>query len=88
MNILDKIKNDHQNKSEQVRKLKKKLKNRIPISKVKEMLSLEKRNEVNSNHYAGWSNFDDEGYDRACVKREARIELLEQLISMHEKKVN
>lgn len=86
MSIFDKIRADHEAKSEQLRKLKHKLKNRVPISKLKEMLALEKRFEVNSNDYMGWSDFDDEGYERACVKRDARIELLEQLILEHEKK--
>lgn len=85
MNVLDRIKIDHKNKSEQLRKMEKKLKNRIPISKVKEMLEHEKHYEVNSNNYMGWSDFDDEGYAKACAKKEARIELLEQLVKQFDK---
>lgn len=85
MGVFDKIRADHKAKSEQLRKMKHKLKNRVPISKLKEMLALEKRYEVNANHYKGWSDFDDEGYERACVKKEARIELLEKLILDYEK---
>lgn len=63
-----------------VKTLKKKLKNRIAISKLEEMLIHEKRNDVDPNHYTGIYEFDDEGYGKAIAKREARIELLEEII--------
>lgn len=80
MSISDKIKADHQVKSKKLRRLKKKLKNRIPISKLQEMLKHEKRYNVNPSDFTGWSDFDDEGYTIACAKKEAKIELLEQII--------
>ncbi|HDR7066918.1 TPA: hypothetical protein QCW42_004024 [Bacillus cereus] len=75
-----KIVQDHKKKSDIVRTLKKKLKNRIAISKLEEMLAHEKRNDVDPNHYTGIYEFDDEGYGKAVAKKEARIELLEDII--------
>ncbi|UGO50912.1 hypothetical protein PQE70_gp059 [Bacillus phage vB_BanS_Nate] len=80
-----KIWKDHMAKSDMVRVLKKKLKNRISINTLKEHLAWEKKYEVDARNYDGWEEFDDEGYARAVAKKETRIELLEQLIRLKER---
>lgn len=80
----DKIIEDHARKSKQVRELKKTVKrmavNKVSIVLLKQKRALEVQKEVDARDYQGWDNFDDEGYARAVAKREARIELLNELI--------
>lgn len=80
-----KIWKDHKAKSDMVRVLKKKLKNRISINTLKEHLAWEKEHKVDVRAYDGWEEFDDVGYGKALAKKEARIELLEQLIRIKER---
>uniref|UniRef100_A0AB39C7G0 Uncharacterized protein n=1 Tax=Bacillus phage KoopaTroopa TaxID=3234046 RepID=A0AB39C7G0_9CAUD len=79
------IANDHKVKSDMVRVLKDKLKNRISINTLKEHLAWEKKHEVDARNYDGWEEFDDVGYGKALAKKEARIELLEELIRLKER---
>ena len=76
----DIIQADHKRKSAQLRKMKKKMKRRIPISKLEERLAQEKNSNVDWRDYRGWNGVDDHAYGRAVGQREARIELLEELI--------
>lgn len=76
---------DHKAKSDMVRVLKKKLKNRISINTLKEHLTWEKEHEVDARDFVGWCEFDDEAYGKAVAKKEARIELLEKLIRLKER---
>lgn len=84
VSITDKIKKDHKRKSDQVKELRKSLKNKtkntIPLAKLKDMLAKTKRYEVDARDYDGLNHFDDAGFDRADAKRDARIELLEEII--------
>lgn len=80
MGIFDKIRADHKIKSEQLRILKKKMRNRVPISKLEEMLAHEKRNNVDWRDYHGWGGVDDEAYSKDVARHEARVGLLEELI--------
>lgn len=80
LGIFDKIRADHKKKSEQLRVLKKKMKNRIPISKLKEMLAHENRYKIDWRDYHGWNGVDDNAYSRDVARQEARVELLEELI--------
>lgn len=74
---------DHKVKSDQVRVLKKKLSNSVPVGKLQEMLAWEKKFEVQSSHYMGLDTFDDAGYGQAVARREERIKLLEKLIEQY-----
>lgn len=78
MNNLEKIKIDHTRKSNQVKKLKEKLKRNLPLAKLENLLSIEERNEINWKDYY----YDDEGFSRDSIKKEARIELLKDLIKI------
>lgn len=84
MNILDKIKEDHKKKSAQIRKLKKTLKYKtkttITLEKLRYMLSQERRHVIDYKDYDGFYGIADKGYVEDCTKREARIELLEEII--------
>jgi predicted outer membrane protein len=80
MGVFGKIRADHEKKSKQLRELKKKMRNRIPISKLKEMLAHEKRYKVNWQDYHGWNGVDDDAYSIDVARQEARIQLLEELI--------
>lgn len=77
---LETIKIDHKKKSSQLQKLKKKMRYRIPISKLKEMLVHEKRYRVNWEDYRSWGSVDDNSYSRDVARQEARVGLLEELI--------
>ncbi|QEG04229.1 hypothetical protein [Bacillus phage BC-T25] len=74
---------DHKVKSDQVRVLKKKLSNSVPVGKLQEMLAWEKKFDVRSEDYMGWVEFDDRGYGQAVAAREERIKLLEKLIEQY-----
>ncbi|WP_442637857.1 hypothetical protein [Rossellomorea marisflavi] len=80
----DKIIQDHARKSRQVKELKKTVKrlsvDKVSLSYLKEQLALEKTRKVNSRDFQNMGYFDDEGYGRAEARREARIQLLEELI--------
>lgn len=80
MGIFDKIRADHEKKSKQLRQLKKKMKTRIPVSKLKDMLAHEKNYKIDWQDYRGWNGVDDEAYSRDVARQVARIELLEDLI--------
>ena len=76
----EKIIRDHKVKSEQVKELKNKLKNRIPISVIEEKLSREKSREIDYREYYSWGEFNQRGYDSAVVERDVRITLLEEIL--------
>lgn len=82
VNILDRIKKDHENKSKQLRKLKKNMKSRIPISKIKEMLARDKQYKIDWRDYS-FNGVDDNAYSSDVARREAKVELLEELIRNH-----
>lgn len=82
---LAKIWEDHKVKSDMVRVLKNKLKSRISIHTLKEYLEWEKKHVIDSTNYADWHHFDELGYQKAVAKKEARIELLEELIRIKER---
>lgn len=44
------------------------------------MFYQEKKNEINGWHYQGLYGYDEDGYSRDLSMKEARIELLEELI--------
>ncbi|AMQ66489.1 hypothetical protein BH753_gp007 [Bacillus phage Shbh1] len=75
-------------KSKQVIKLRKKLGTRIPLSKLEEMLKYEKSYKIDGRDYYGVHGYDDDddddddddGYTIDSTRKEARIELLEELI--------
>ncbi len=83
MSIKSIIIADHKVKSDQVRRLKKKLSNSVPVGKLQEMLAWEKKFEVQSSHYIGWDTFDALGYGKEVAGREERIKLLEKLIEQY-----
>ncbi|UGO50651.1 hypothetical protein PQE68_gp060 [Bacillus phage vB_BanS_Sophrita] len=82
---IGRIVKDHAVKSDMVRVLKKKAKNSISINILKEHLSWEKEHEVDARDFVGWCEFDDEAYGKAVARKEARIQLLEELIRMKER---
>ena len=75
---------DHKFKSDKLKKAKQEIKKlrkgSINVSVLERKLRYEKAKEVNSLDYMGLDEFDDEGFGRAEARREARIELLENLI--------
>jgi len=85
MENIDKIVEDHQNKSAKLRTLKKKMKNkmknRIPLSKIQELLEMEQKRKVNPTDFADWDRMDNEAYGAAVASREARIELLKEILT-------
>lgn len=83
MKVIDKIKIDHEKKSDQLRMLKKKMRNRIPVSRLIEKLAHEKKYKVDWRSYHSWGGVDDEAYSRDVAKQEARVELLEELIEKY-----
>lgn len=85
LSFCAKLLEDHKKKSNIIKKLKKKLKNRISINTLKEYLSWGKEHEVDARDFVGWGEFDDEAYGKAIARKEARIELLEKLIIMKER---
>jgi hypothetical protein len=89
MDMFDKINKiilDHKKKSNEVRKLKKKLKNKaksrngVPLSKLQHLLGIERAQTIDHRDYISWGEFDDSGYARENSRKDARIELLEELI--------
>ncbi|PGP12533.1 hypothetical protein COA01_32460 [Bacillus cereus] len=86
MGILEKIKKDHTRKSKQVRQLRKKLRNRLPLAILKKMLAQEERHEVDWRNYCYLDVEDDSGYSKAVTIKETRIKLLKDLIRMIENK--
>ncbi|UUV47125.1 hypothetical protein [Bacillus phage vB_BanS-Thrax5] len=82
---IGRIVKDHAVKSDMVRVLKKKAKNSISINILKEHLAWEKEHEVDARDFVGWCEFDDEAYGKAIARKEARIQLLEELIRMKER---
>lgn len=91
MNQMNKIKQDHKKKSTKLKRIKKKLKNKtrnsVPLSILKELLNKEKHHEVNAlHHFNSFMYIDDDSYTKAQHEREARIELLEELIRSIENK--
>lgn len=85
MNKMDKVIQDHKDKSIQLKEVKKKLKfkthNSVPLSTLEQLLKIETKNEVNAMHYSNYSyGIDDVAYGEAEQRKKARIELLEELI--------
>lgn len=82
MDIVDKIKLDNSIKSKQVRKLRKKIGKRISLQKLQTMLNYENTYEVNALNYMGLYEFEDTAYNKDVARKEARKELLEELINI------
>lgn len=80
MNTSQLIREDHRKKSDQLRKLKKKCGERIPRSLLIEKLRKEKAYELDYQLYQGACGYDDAGYREDEIRRDARIELLEELL--------
>lgn len=78
--MINKVIKDHKVKSDQLRLLKRKLKNSISKNKLREMLNTEESRKVNYNDYLGYYGFDDEGYGKKCNEIESRIKLLKELL--------
>lgn len=73
-----KIIENHKSKSMQVKKYQERLKRQIPVAHLKKLVESEKEKmELNSGEYE-----DDGDFSKAQIKHEARIELLEELISL------
>lgn len=73
-----KIIENHKSKSMQVKKYQERLKRQIPVAHLKKLVENEKaKMELNSGKHE-----DDEDFSKAQIKHEARIELLEELISL------
>lgn len=86
---MEKIIQDHQKKSRLLKEARKRNKNALSVNKLKERLKREQAYEVKASDFYnfnwGESSIDDEGFAKAEAKREARIELLEELIHEVEK---
>lgn len=82
MDYLDKLKNSHSNKSKQLKLLRKKLGKRISVSKLEEILSVEKSISIDGGDYRTLYGYDETGYVEDYARRKARIELLEELIDL------
>jgi hypothetical protein len=82
MGILDKIKLDHHTKSNEVKRLKKKMKYKtkhtVTHAHLQMLLSKEKKSTIDSRDYM--YDFDDTTFNKDIAKKEARIELLEDLL--------
>lgn len=80
--MLEKIKKDHKKKSNQVKRLRKKLKYKakhtISISVLTDLLTYEQRNPIDPRDYF-YSN-DGDGFVRDEATKKARVELLEELL--------
>ena len=82
MIIPNKVYQDHKVKSDRVRVLKRKLKNSISVNTLQEMLNHSRSYNISPLVFMGWDTIDDEAYTKACIVKEAREELLEELIKM------
>lgn len=75
---------DHKFKSDKLKKAKREIKKlrkgAISISVLEEQLRYEKADTIDGRSYYGQYGYDDNGYIRDEARREARIELLEDLI--------
>lgn len=80
MDVQDKIIKNHKSKSIQVKELKLKLKKTISLGKLEAMLAAEKNYKLDGWNYQGLDEYDHKGYDRDHAAKEAKIELLEDLI--------
>lgn len=82
MDIEKVIKKSHQAKSNKVKRLERKLKNKtrnsIPLETLENMLSKEEKRTVDPKEYM-WDD-DDAGFLRDESRKEARVELLKELI--------
>lgn len=82
MNVEEQIKKNHQAKSNKVKKLERKLKNKtrnsIPLELLQKMLKREESNPINPRDYM--YDDDDKRFFRDEVEKEARMELLKGLI--------
>jgi len=83
MNALDKMIYNHKTKSNQLKKAKRKLKNKtrnsLPIHELEALLQVEKSERINPQNYMGYDG-GDEGYERDLAAKEARVDLLQNLI--------
>lgn len=73
-------------KTKLLKKLKKKWRKAYTVSRLEKILTSKKDKEIDPSDYQGWDTFDDEGYGRATAKREAEIQLLDDLIASKQKK--
>lgn len=80
MNVTDRIITNHKSKSKRVKRLKLKLKNAISLSKLQDKLAQEELYKIDGRDYYGFDDYDHNGYIRDSATREARIELLKELI--------
>lgn len=88
MNVEEKIKKNHQVKSNKVKKLERKLKNKtrntIPLELLKNMLKKEEASTINPRAYL--YDEDDSNFIRDESRQEARIGLLRELIHGQQEK--
>lgn len=75
---------DHKFKSDKLKKAKREIKRlrkgAINLGVLEDSLRRERANKVDGRMYYGQYGYDDNGYTRDEARREARIELLEDLI--------
>ncbi|MFE8700926.1 hypothetical protein ACFYKX_11725 [Cytobacillus sp. FJAT-54145] len=80
---FEKIKQDHTKKSNQVKRLRKKLKKKsqssLPLSVLEDVLKREERTPIDHREY--FYSGDDGAYTRDAARKEARIQLLKELIN-------
>jgi hypothetical protein len=88
MELLEEIKKDHTKKSSQLKILKKKLKhitkNTIKIQDLRNSLAKEKQYTIDPREY--YYSDDNDGYLKDIARKDARIELLEEILRNIEKK--
>jgi hypothetical protein len=88
MELLEEIKKDHTKKSSQLKILKKKLKyktkNAINRQYLKNLLAKETKYIIDPREY--YYSDDNEGYIKDIARKEARIELLEEILRNTEMK--
>ena len=80
MTFLNRLYKDHQSKSNRVKDMKKQLGNSISINRLQEMLNHSRSYDISPNVFMGIDGIDDAAYFRACIRKEIREEVLEDLI--------
>jgi len=90
MELLEIIKRDHKKKSNQLRRVQKKLKNKakktLSLDVLKNMLAKEKSQTLDYRDYYSWGEYNENSYRKDDAAKEARIQILEELIRMAENK--
>jgi len=84
MNTLDKIIHNHTTKSNQLkkahRKLKNKTRNTLDVHELETLLRIEQREKINAQDYMSWGSFEGGAFERDVATKEARVDLLQDLI--------